>query len=146
MIKRLGLLWLVLAVVTFVVFFTWVDWTACKRIADHGRPTFAKVVALHPYGQDAIACAYSVNGRTYEVTDDLWPPNPANEKAFTGESVAVYYDARDPSSAVLGAPGPLLRRDTTAILLTSVCFPTASVVWFYFVIIKRRRNSFGRPS
>jgi hypothetical protein len=137
-IGLLGLLWVVLAAVIMAL--PGGDWLAYKGVVDHGRRTTARVVALSLSYHNTVECAYEANGRRFDATQQLEPPNPDSSSAHMGESVVVYYDARNPASVVFGAPAPVLENETEFMLTSAVLFPTLVVLRLYFVLRKRRGN------
>lgn len=69
------------------------------RIANEGVPVEGRVIEKQPENRNNVKYAYEVGGRAYDGTGG---PGDRFEAMQPGDSIAVYYDPKDPGFSLLG--------------------------------------------
>jgi len=101
-----------------------------RLLAREGIETRGVVRALEPTNHQQVRYSYQANGITYTGIGGGGYGNPPFEQLSPGDSVIVYYAARNPTTSVLGEPQERLNNEISGITVLVLLFPTVIVLRF----------------
>ena len=116
------LLWLMVAAI--IVGIGSLNCPSLFRLVTRGVSSQGTVIALTPELHNTVRYEYHVAGEVITGQNQCWPPNPPLERLSVGQSVAIYYDPRNPKDSVLGNPKPMLENEIGSVLVAAVMIPT----------------------
>lgn len=90
------------------------------------RTTSGIVAGKFPRDHARIDFLYSVDGIQYRGSDSfIGSPNPSFDDIKVEDPVVVFYQASDPTNAVLSQPTKRLHNETGAVIVAAIIVPTA---------------------